>query len=121
MANRLWWRVQAKRKYGDTRLKLLQANLRRELTLISRGRFLYIFRTCQVRRAYQICEFLLPVYLRRERKHIMRGLFLHLPSTRELSNTWGRAVEAGMLLSNTLRPTFGGLRLLRAGRFFAMP
>ena len=40
---------QTKRKYGDKRLNLLRACLRRELILLGRQRFLYIFRTCQAR------------------------------------------------------------------------
>ena len=41
--------LQTKRKYGDKRVNLLRACLRRELILLGRQRFLYIFRTGQAR------------------------------------------------------------------------
>ncbi len=41
--------LQTRHKYGEKRINLLRACLRRELILLGRQRFLYIFRTGQAR------------------------------------------------------------------------
>ena len=42
--------VQMKTRYGTTRWDLLRASMQREFTLVVRQKFLYLFRTSQVRR-----------------------------------------------------------------------
>ena len=42
-------RPQVSTKYGLPPGKMLRSNLRRELTLVRRNAFIYVFRTCQVR------------------------------------------------------------------------